>query len=114
MLVHYLEVVTKEVDALCELYSATQSVTFGDADPSLGGARTAPLKEGGMLGIRAPMHESEKPVTRAYLLVEDIEAAVAAAAKSGAKVALPPMKIPGHGTCAILIQGGIESGLWQL
>jgi len=27
---------------------------------------------------------------------------------------LPPMELPGHGICAIVIQGGIESGFWQL
>ena len=114
MRAHYLEVVTKDVDAACELYSEIHGATFGDADQSLGGARTAQMTEGGMMGIRAPMHDAEKSVTRAYMLVEDIEAAVSAAAKSGAEIALPPMKIPGHGTCAIYFQGGIEAGLWQL
>lgn len=114
MQLHYLEVVTKEVDAACELYSGVHGVTFGDADPSLGGARTAQMKEGGLLGIRAPMHAGEKPVARPYILVQDIETAVAAAKQAGAEIMVPPMKIPGHGTCAIYIQGGIESGLWQL
>jgi predicted enzyme related to lactoylglutathione lyase len=60
------------------------------------------------------MHDGEKPVVRPYILVDDIEAAVAAAAKSGAEIAVPPMKLPGHGTCAIVYQSGIESGLWQV
>ena len=114
MRVHYLEIVTKDVDATCKLYSAVHGVTFGDADQSLGGARTARLADGGMLGIRAPMHDGEHSVTRAYMLVEDIEAAVVAATDAGAEIAVPPMKIPGHGTCAIYLQGGIEGGLWQL
>ena len=41
-------------------------------------------------------------------------ASLAAAAKSGAEIAVPPMAIPGHGTCAIFFQSGIESGLWQV
>ncbi len=114
MRIHYLEVVTKEVEAACELYSGIHGVTFGAADQSLGGARTAKLADGGTLGIRAPMHDGERPVTRPYLLVEDIEAAVRAAAESGAEIAVPAMKIPGHGTCAIYFQGGIEAGFWQL
>lgn len=114
MRIHYLEIVTKDVDATCELYSGVHGVTFNDADQSLGSAQTAKMTDGGMMGIRAPMHDGEKSVTRAYMLVEDIEAAVAAAAKSGAEIAVPPMKIPGHGTCAIYFQGGIEAGLWQL
>lgn len=114
MRVHYLEIVTNEVDTACEIYSEIHSVAFGDADPSLGGARTAKMKNGGILGVRAPMHDGEKSVTRAYMLVEDIDAAVAAAKKSGAEIAVPPMEIPGHGKCAIYFQDGIEAGLWQL
>jgi predicted enzyme related to lactoylglutathione lyase len=114
MRVHYLEIVTKDVDATCKLYSGVHGLAFGDADQSLGGARTAALADGGMLGIRAPMHDGESSVTRAYLLVEDIEAAVAAAKGAGAEIAVPPMQLPGHGTCAIYIHDGIEAGLWQL
>ncbi len=114
MKIHYLEVVTKDAETICTLYSKIYGVTFGGADKNLGGARTARLANGGMLGVRAPMHDGEKSVVRPYLLVKDIEAAVAAAAKSGAKIAVPPMKIPGHGTCAIVFQSGIESGLWQV
>lgn len=114
MQIHYLEIVTTDVDALCGLYSAIHGVTFGDADPSLGGARTTQIPDGGMIGIRAPMHDGEKSVTRAYGLVKNIEAAVAAAKEAGAEIAVPPMQIPGHGTCAIYFQGGIEAGLWQL
>ena len=114
MQVHYLEIVTKDVEATCQLYAGLHGVPFEDADPGLGGARTAKLANGGMLGVRAPMHDGEQAVTRAYMLVEDIEAAVAAAKDSGAEIAVPPMPLPGHGTIAIYIQGGIEAGLWQL
>jgi len=51
---------------------------------------------------------------RPYWLVDDIEAAVTAAVEHGAVVAHPPLEIPGHGTFAIYIQGGIHHGLWQL
>ncbi len=114
MKIQYLEIVTSEVDAVCETYSVVHGVEFGKSDPSLGGARTAMLASGGMLGVRAPLRDTEEPVVRHYVLVDDIQAAVDAAAKSGAEVALPPMELPGHGTCAIVIQGGIEAGFWQL
>lgn len=114
MQIHYLEMVTPDVDATCELYTGVHGVEFGDADASLGGARVARLTNGAMLGVRAPMHSGENPVTRAYMLVSDIEAAVAAAKNSGAEIAVPPMEIPGHGKCAIYLQGGIEAGFWQL
>ena len=114
MKIQYLEMVTTDVDAACELYSRMHGVTFGDADPNLGGARTAKLANGGMLGIRAPLRDTEKPVVRPYILVKDIKASVAAAAESGAEIAMAPTEIAGYGEFAIVIHGGIESGLWQL
>lgn len=114
MEVHYLEIVATDVDATCALYSQMYAVTFDDADPSLGGARTVRLANGTLLGVRAPMNEDERPVTRPYIVVEDLEAAVAAAEHAGAEITVPPMSIPGHGRCAIIYQSGIESGLWQL
>lgn len=114
MIIHYLEIVTTDVDAACELYSQMHRVTFGEADQNLGGARTADLASGGMLGIRAPLRDTETPVVRPYVLVDDIQASVAAAAESGAEIAMAPTEIAGYGQFAIVIQGGIESGLWQL
>ena len=113
MQIHYLEIVTRDVDAVCAAYAATNSVRFGEPDAGLGNARTAALPGGGLVGVRAPMHQSEEPVVRPYWLVDDIEVAVAAAVKAGGEVAHPPMKIPGHGTFAIYIQGAIHHGLWQ-
>lgn len=114
MQIHYLEIVTKEVDAVCAVYAAANGLQFGDPEAGLGNARTAPLPEGGLVGVRAPLRESEEPVVRPYWLVNDIESAVAAAVDAGGEVAHPPMEIPGHGTFAIYIVGGVEHGLWQL
>ena len=113
MQIHYLEIVTREVDAVCATYAAENNVQFGDPDPGLGNARTAGLPGGGLVGVRAPMHDAEQPVVRPYWLVEDIETAVAAAVKAGGEVAHPPMEIPGRGAFAIYVQGGIHHGLWQ-
>jgi hypothetical protein len=114
MQIHYLEIVTKDVDAVCATCARLHGVAFGDGDAALGGARTASLHGGGMLGVRAPLHETEEPVVRPYLLVDDIEAAIAAAVEQGGEIAHPPMELPGHGTFAIYIQGGIHHGLWQI
>ena len=114
MQVYYLEIVTKDVDATCATFAQLHGVAFGEQNPGLGNARTAALANGGMIGVRAPMHESEEPVVRPYLLVEDIDAAAEASVKAGAEMAHPPMEIPGHGKFAIYIQGGIHHGLWQV
>lgn len=114
MHIHYLEIVTTEVDAVCSAYAATNKLQFGEPDARLGNARTATLSGGRTVGVRAPMHESESPVVRPYWLVDDIQAAVAAAVESGGEVAHPPLEIPGHGTFAIYILGGIQHGVWQL
>ncbi len=59
MQIHYLEIVTKEVDAVCAAYAAVNGVQFGEPDAGLGNARTAALPDGGMVGVRAPMHDAE-------------------------------------------------------
>lgn len=113
MQVQYLEIVTDDVDAVCAACETAMEAQFGEPDPALGNARTAAMPGGGMVGVRAPMHESEEPVVRPYWLVEDIEAALAAAVEAGGEVAHPPMDLPGGGKFAIYFQGGIQSGLWQ-
>lgn len=114
MKIQYLEIVTKEVDAVCAAYASANGVKFGEPDAGLGNARTAPLAGGGLVGVRAPLRETEEPVVRPYWLVKDIEAAAAAVIQAGGKIAHPPMEIPGHGTFAIYLQGGNDHGLWQL
>jgi hypothetical protein len=60
------------------------------------------------------LRDTEKPVVRPYWLLDDIKAALDAATKQGAFVALPPLEIPGKGTFAIHIQGNVDHGLGQL
>lgn len=114
MKVQYLEIVTREVDAVCAAYTSALNVQFGEPDARLGRARTASLAGGGLVGVRAPLRETEDPVVRPYWLVADIDAALAAAVKAGGEIAHPPMEIPGHGTFAIYLQGGNDHALWQL
>lgn len=113
MRIEYLEIVTPEVEATCALYERLHGVTFGAAVAALGNARTAALASGGRIGVRAPLHPSEAPVVRPYLLVDDVDAATAAAAAAGAEVAHPPFDLPGQGRFAILVKGAVQHGLWQ-
>lgn len=114
MLIQYLEVVTADVDATCSALEKLHGISFGEPEAMLGNARTASLKSGGRIGVRAPMREDEDPVVRPYVLVDDIEAAVKAADAAGADFAMYPTEVPGHGKFALYFQGGIQYGLWQL
>ncbi len=111
--IEYLEIVTPSVDETCEALAQVHGVVFGQPVAALGNARTADLASGGRIGVRAPMRDTETPVVRPYVLVEDIEAAVKAAEAAGATIALPPIELPGQGTFSLYILGGIEHGLWQ-
>lgn len=114
MQVQYLEIVTADVDAVCASYTKIYGVEFSDGDAGLGGARTAKLANGGMIGVRGTLSEMEKIVVRPYLLVDDIDMAVEMAVDSGGMVAMPPTEIPGHGKFALYFLGDNEFGLWQL
>ena len=74
MQIQYLEIVTPDVDAVCASYEKLHGVSFSAPEPGLGNARTAALAGGGLIGVRAPMHEAEEPVVRPYLLVENLDA----------------------------------------
>ena len=112
--VHYLEIVTPDVEAACHLYGTAYGWRFRATGPELGNSFVAILPGGSLCGIRSPMHDQEKPIVRTYLRVADIEIAVQEAAQLGAKVALEPVEIPGQGKIAIYLYGGIEQGLWQV
>lgn len=114
MKVHYLEIVTPNVEETCDALEKAHGVTFGEPVAELGNARTAALEDGGRIGVRAPLRETEEPVVRPYLLVDDVGAAVEAVAAAGGEIAMPPTEIPGHGTFAIYVLGGIQHGLWEL
>lgn len=113
MPVHYLEIVSNDVDGLTELYERMHGLSFGPADPDLGQARVAIQADGALVGIRKPLAEHEQPIMRTYVAVQDIQEAVTAAEESGAAIAYPPTRQGNQGTFAIVIHGGVEHGLWQ-
>ncbi|MEX0284725.1 MAG: hypothetical protein AB3N23_08950 [Paracoccaceae bacterium] len=113
MRIQYLEVVTLEVDATCKALSTQHGADFAAPEPALGSARVARLQDGGRIGVRPPLRGDEAPVVRPYLGVPDIGVAITAAEQSGAMIAMPATEIPGQGTFAIYILGGVEFGLWE-
>ncbi|ESP92580.1 VOC family protein [Pseudoalteromonas luteoviolacea] len=114
MKVHYLEIVSVDVESVISAYEDTYKVKFGEAEELLGGAQTCILSDGSIVGVRGPLRDTETPTVRPYWLVDDIEQAVQSAQSNGAEIALPPLEIPGKGKFAIYILGSIEHGLWQI
>jgi len=114
MQVHYLEIVTSDVEATCRALEAAHGVRFEAPQAALGQARTAVLADGGRIGVRAPMHPSEPPTVRPYLRVDDIRTAVETLRAAGAEILHPPLELPGLGTFAIYLAGGVQHGLWQV
>ncbi len=113
MATQYLEIVSHDAAALTALYERLHGLVFGPPDPDLGQARVATQADGTLVGIREPLAAHEQPIMRTYLEVEDIHRAVAAAGESGAVVAYAPTRQGARGTFAIVIQGGVQHGLWQ-
>jgi predicted enzyme related to lactoylglutathione lyase len=113
MAVHYLEIVSNDIDTLTALYQRMHGLSFGPPDPDLGQARVATRADGTLVGIRKPLAAHEQPIIRTYLAVDDIQQAVKKAEDSGAMIAYPPTRQGQRGTFAIVIQGDVQHGLWQ-
>jgi uncharacterized protein len=97
MTVHYLEIVSNDVDTLTALYQRVHGLSFGPPDADLGQARVATRADGTLVGIRKPLAAHEQPIMRTYLAVEDIHQAVKNAEDSGAAIAYPPtQQAAGH------------------
>ena len=113
MTLHYLEIVSDDAEALVGLYQRVHGLTFGPPDADLGQARVAVRADGSLVGIRPPLAAHERPIVRAYHAVDDIHRAARLAEEAGAVVAYPPTTQGRRGTFAIVIQGGVQHGLWQ-
>src|SRR5687768_16108429 len=113
MSVHYLEIVSNDVDTQTGLYQRIHGLSFGPPDADLGQARVATQADGTLVGIRKPLAAHEQSIMRSYLAVDDIQQAVKQAEEHGAAVAYPPTQQGQRGTFAIVIQGGVQHGLWQ-
>ena len=111
--VHYLEIVSNDIDAVSRLYQRMHGLSFGPPNPELGQARVATRADGSMVGIRKPLAAHEQPIIRTYLTVQDIQRAAKEAEEAGATVAYPPTRHGELGTFAIVIQGDIQHGLWE-
>lgn len=69
MQIHYLEIVTPDVEATSAALAALQGVAFRAPEPVLVDGRIATLQGGGCIGVRAPLRPDEAPVVRPYSLI---------------------------------------------
>jgi predicted enzyme related to lactoylglutathione lyase len=113
MAVHYVEIVSPDVDKLLDLYQRVHGISFALPDPDLGQAHVAALPDGGLVGIRKPLAAHEQPIVRTYVAVDDIQQAAQKAEESGGIIAYGPTQQGQRGTFAIVIHGGVQHGLWQ-
>lgn len=51
---------------------------------------------------------------RPFSLVDDFEASASSAVSPEAYLHVAPMKLHGDGWCTVIVQGGIEYGIWQV
>ena len=113
MLIHYLEIVSHDVEAQIKALEQTHGLSFGPEVADLGQARVAEAPDGTFIAVRAPLAEHDQPITRTYLEVEDIAKAVEEAEAAGALIAYPPTRQGDTGTWAIYILGDAQIGLHQ-
>jgi hypothetical protein len=106
-----MEIVSPDADALVAHFTHVHVVVFGEPDADLGRARIAKLDGEALVGIRKPLAVHETPIVRTYLGVPNIDSAVKGAEMRDDRVR--PAEGGGRGTFAILIQGGVQLGLWQ-
>jgi predicted enzyme related to lactoylglutathione lyase len=111
--VHYLEIVSNDLDTLTGFYERVHGLSFGPPDADMGQARVAKRSDGSVVGIRKPLASHEEPIMRTYLAVGDIGQAVKKAEENGAVVAYGPTPQGTWGTFAIVFHGGVQHGLWQ-
>jgi len=62
MAVHYLEIVSNDVDSQIALYERVHGLSFGPPQPDLGQARVATRTDGTLVGIRRPLAAHEQPI----------------------------------------------------
>lgn len=114
MTIHYLEIVCANPAAQSAALEKILGFQFRGPIAELGDAYVAENADGGRIGVRASMHETEEPVVRPYFLSDDLERDLKHLEALGAQIAHPPMEIPGRGAFAIYILNGVQFGLWRL
>lgn len=112
--IHFLEIVTSNVEKQVNVLSDTHGLSFSGPIAEFGNAMIADAPGGGRISIRAPMHDQETPTIRPYMLTNDIDESLKAAETAGAMIAMAATEVPGQGKFAIYFVDDAQHGLWQI
>ena len=108
----HIEIPADDIDRAKRFYAAVAGWDISEAPgfPDYHMFRTAP-QAGGGIGKRG---ETVGSVVRAYITVDRLEDAVAAAEQHGGRVVQPATDVPGMGRYAAVVDSeGNEIGLWE-
>jgi uncharacterized protein len=108
----HIEIPADDIERAKRFYSAVAGWEFSTMEgfPDYWLFRTSETAGGGIGGRGASVGN----VLRAYINVESLEDAVAAAEANGGSVVTPPTDVPGQGRFAAVNDSeGNEIGLWQ-
>jgi hypothetical protein len=117
--IHWSECITRDVERAKAHYAEIAGWTF-DAMPAPGGttywlARSGDTMVAGLMDLAALEEAGDiPPHWMTYIEVDDVDAAVATAARTGASIARPPFHVPGVGRIAMIADpGGALAGYIQ-
>lgn len=104
---HWTELATHDIEAAKAYYAATCGWTYDEMPMPHGGTYHVAMKDEqmicGLFDMKDEPHMADLPAHWAtYLAVDDVDAAVAAAADQGATVIRAPWDVPHTGRIAIL------------
>ena len=107
--VHWNELMTRDVEKAKAFYAATLGWTF-DAMPMPGGTywicKAGDQPAGGLFDMKDPKYQGLPEQWFTYFAVDDVDACLAKARTSGAKIEREPFEVPGVGRIAILSAPG--------
>jgi predicted enzyme related to lactoylglutathione lyase len=114
---HWNELCTRDVEGAKRFYGETIGWTFESMTMPDGGTYWSAYRNGrpvgGIFELTSPAYDGVPENWMPYLAVDDVDARVAKALKSGAKLLKPLIDVPNVGRIAVLMQSGGAGVGWM-
>jgi len=114
---HWNELMTHDADRACKFYADTLGWTFDPMPMANGGtyflAKTDGCLAAGIMELKGPELAEMPEGWMAYIAVDDVDARVEKALKTGATLTRPIFDIPGIGRIAMLREPGGANIGWM-